>query len=148
MATANIYNNALLEMVKGSLNFPTTTTPAYKVMLIAASPSYTFSKSHVTVADVKGAGATEISGTGYTAGGALIPSPGISTVLNSNAVEVNITDVIWPSSTLNARGAILYSPGASDAASKVIAYVDFGTTVSSNNSALTIEFQTPLKLQN
>ena len=90
----------------------------------------------------------EISGTGYTAGGALIPSPGISTVLNSNAVEVNITDVIWPSSTLNARGAILYSPGASDAASKVIAYVDFGTTVSSNNSALTIDFQTPLKLQN
>ena len=146
MATAQIYNNALLEMVKGTLNFPTTTSPTFKVMLIANSPSYTFSKSHSTVADVKGAGATEISGTGYTAGGAFIPS--IATALNANAVEVSFGDVIWAASTLTARGAIVYSPTGSDSTAKVIAYIDFGTTVSSNNSALTVDFQTPLKLQN
>lgn len=148
MATAQIYNNALLEMVKGTLNFPTTTTPNYKVMLIAATPSYTFSKNHSTVSDVKTAGATEVSGTGYSTGGALIPSPGIATAINSNAIEVNITDVIWPSSTITARGAILYNPTGNDATAKVVAYIDFGANVSSNNSALTIDFQTPLKLQN
>lgn len=148
MATANIYNNALLEMVSGTLNFPTTTTPTYKVMLIGATPSYTFSKSHSTVANVKAAGATEVSGTGYTAGGAVIPSPGIVTQVNANAIEVSIADVIWANSTITARGAILYSPTGNDATAKVIAYIDFGTNVSSNNSAFTIDFQTPLKLQN
>lgn len=147
MATANIYNNALLEMVKGSLNFQTTTTPTFKVMLIAASPAYTFSKTHETVAQVKTAGATEISGTGYTAGGAFIPSVTVPAV-SANAVSVEFADVVWASSTLSARAAIVYKPGATDADSKVIAYVDFGTTVSSNNSALTVDFQTPLKLQN
>lgn len=148
MATAQIYNNALLEMVKGTLNFPTTTTPNYKVMLIGATPSYTFQKSQATVSDVKAAGATEVSGTGYTAGGAVVPSPGISTQVNANAIEVSIADVIWPNSTITARGAILYSPTGSDATAKVVAYIDFGTNVSSNNSAFTIDFQTPLKLQN
>jgi hypothetical protein len=146
MAAAQIYNNALLEMVNGTLNFPTSASPTYKVMLIAASPAYTFSKSHTTIAQVKAAGATEISGTGYTAGGAAVPS--ITTALNANAVEVNIGDVVWPASTLSARGAILYNPTGNDATAKVIAYIDFGTTVSSSNSALTIDFQTPLKLQN
>jgi hypothetical protein len=148
MATAQIYNNALLEMAQGTLNFPTTTTPTYKVMLIGASPSYTFSKTHVTIANVKAAGATEVSGTGYVAGGSLIPSPGIATALNANAVEVSITDVVWGSSTITARGAILYAPTGNDATAKVIAYVDFGANVSSSNSAFTIDFQTPLKLQN
>lgn len=133
-------------MVNGTLNFPTSSSPAYKVMLIAASPAYTFSKSHATIAQVKAANATEISGAGYTTGGATVPS--ITTALNANAVEVNIGDVVWAASTLSARGAILYNPGATDADSKVIAYIDFGTTVSSSNSALTIDFQTPLKLQN
>lgn len=147
MATAQIYNNALLEMVKGGLNFQTTTTPTYKVMLLAASPSYTFAKTQSTVAEAKTAGATEISGTGYTAGGAFIPSITVPAP-SANAITVEFADVVWSGSTLNARGAIVYKPGATDAESKLVAYVDFGTTVSSNNSALTVDFQTPLKLQN
>lgn len=148
MATANIYNNALLELVTGNMNFQTANPQTtYKVMLLAASPAYTFSKSHATVTDVKNAGATEISGTGYTAGGASIPSITVPPVA-ANAVSVEFADVVWPASTLSARGAIVYKATGNDATAKVVAYVDFGTTVSSNNSALTVDFQTPLKLQN
>ena len=146
MATAQIYTNALLEMVNGTLNFPTSGAPTHKVMLIAAAPAYTFAKGHTTITTVKAAGATEISGTAYTAGGKVVPS--ISTVINAAAVEVSIGDVVWASSTLAARGAILYAPTGNDATAKVIAYIDFGTTVTSSNSSLTIDFQTPLKLQN
>jgi len=146
MATAQIYNNALLELVNGTMNFATSNSPTYKVMLIAASPAYTFAKGHTTITTVKAAGATEISGTAYTAGGKVVPS--ISTVINANAIEVSIGDVVWASSTIAARGAILYNPTGNDATAKVIAYIDFGTTVTSSNSSLTIDFQTPLKLQN
>jgi len=149
MATAQIYNNALLEMVKGNISFPTTVPPAvppYKVMLIAGSPTYTFQKSQVYLSNAKAAGATEVSGTGYTAGGAAVPS--INTQISADAITVDIGDVIWASSTITARGAILYKPTGNDATSTVIAYIDFGTNVSSNNSAFTIDFQTPLKLQN
>lgn len=149
MATAKIYNNALLELVSGTITFPNTQPPAvppYKVMLIAATPSYTYSPSHTSLAQVKSAGATEISGTGYTTGGGTVPS--ITPAINSNAIEVNLGDVVWPNSTITARAAILYKPTGNDSTSTVVAYIDFGTNVSSNNSAFTLDFQTPLKLQN
>ena len=142
MSSTTIYNNALLEMVRGTLNFTNGANSTYKVMLLGPTSTYVVNKSHTNISDVTSNGGVEASGTGYTAGGKAPAN--ITSAVVANAVELSFDDVSWTNATLNAKAAILYNPTTS----RLVAYIDFGTTVTASNSTFTVDFQTPLKLQN
>lgn len=74
----------------------------------------------------------EVTGTGYTAGGATVGSPTISYTGGTNTFAFDGADVSWTTSTITARGAVVYdsTPGTS-ATNPLICFVDFGADVSS-----------------
>jgi hypothetical protein len=143
--TTTLFNNALLEMLRGTtgMNFPAGANSAYKVMLVGTGSTYTPVKSHITLTDFTNNGGVEASGTGYTAGG-IAPANLSSLADSSNAINMTPDSVSWNSSSISAKGAIFYN----SANGKMVAYVDFGGTVTSSNSTFTVSFTTPLKLQN
>lgn len=81
----------------------------------------------------------EVSGTGYTAGGAALGSPTFSYTGGSNTFAWDAADVSWSSSTITARYAIIYdsTPGSSST-NPLVAYVDFGADVSTTAGTFTI----------
>lgn len=144
MATATVFNNAILQMVKGAMNFPDGANTTYKAMLLKTKPSSAL-KADTLISDLTGRGAVEVdtAGTNYTAGGKLFAT--VNAAINtSNGIEVSFSELTWTSSTFSAVAAIIYR--ASD--NKLVAYIDFGTTISSSSSTWYLSQATPLRIQN
>jgi hypothetical protein len=81
----------------------------------------------------------EVTGTGYTAGGATLGSVTVVYDAPSNTLTLDAADASWPTSTLTARYAVVYdSTPATDATRPLIAYVDFGADVSSTAATFTL----------
>lgn len=80
----------------------------------------------------------EVSGTGYSAGGSTLSGAAIST--QNGVAFVDFSDVTWPSSTITARGAMIYNSSASN---RAIAIMDFGTDRSSSNTTFSVVFPDP-----
>lgn len=81
----------------------------------------------------------EVTGTGYTAGGATLTSPTVAYTGASNTLTFDAADVSWPSSTITARYAVVYdSTPATDATRPLICYVDFGADVISSGGTFSI----------
>lgn len=64
----------------------------------------------------------EVVGTGYTAGGIVLT--GGTATLDGTVGIADFNDPVWTSSTITARGALIYN---STNANKAIAVIDFGT---------------------
>jgi hypothetical protein len=78
----------------------------------------------------------EVTGTGYTAGGATIGTPTITYTTGTNVLKLDGADVSWPASTITARYAVVYdSTPATDATRPLICYVDFGADVISSGGS-------------
>jgi hypothetical protein len=107
---------------------------AIKVMLTTASyvPNQ---DSH----QYKSSISNEVSGTGYTAGGATLAS---KTATNTNNVfALDAADCSWPSSTLVARRAVIYDDnGATDADKPLLCWIDFGQDESTTNGTFLLAF--------
>jgi hypothetical protein len=83
--------------------------------------------------------ANEVSGTGYTAGGATLASKTITYDSATNVTVLDAADVTWSSSTITARYAVVYSDaGATNAQKVLLGYVDFGSDQSSTSGNFTI----------
>ena len=81
----------------------------------------------------------EVTGTGYTAGGATILNPAFSYTTGTNVFKWDGDDVSWASSTITARYAVIYDDTpATDATKPLIGYVDFGADVSSSSGTFSI----------
>lgn len=107
---------------------------AFKVMLCTSS--YTPNQdTHNDKADIT----NEVSGTGYTAGGATLTSTAISQTLN--VISWDAANAQWTSSTITARYAIIYdSTEAADADKPLVLYIDFGEDKSSENGTFELNF--------
>lgn len=85
--------------------------------------------------------ASEVSGTGYTAGGDALANPSATYDGATNVVILSGDDVTWANSTVTARYAVVYSNEGATAAEKVlVGYVDFGSDQSSSNGNFTISW--------
>lgn len=105
-----------------------------KVMLCTSS--YTPNQdTHRYKSDVT----NEVTGTGYTAGGATLTSPTFTYTAGTNGMMLDAADTSWSSSTITARYAVVYdsTPG-SDATRPIIAYSDFGADVSTTSGTFSI----------
>lgn len=80
----------------------------------------------------------EVSGAGYTAGGATLTVVGGAVSLSGTAAFVDFADVSWASATFVARGALLYN--ATAAGTPAVAVLDFGTPKTAANNTFTVQF--------
>ena len=81
----------------------------------------------------------EVTGTGYTAGGATLANKSNSYNSGTNVITLDADDVTWSSSTITARYAVIYDASpATNATKPLIGYVDFGSDQSSSNGNFTI----------
>jgi hypothetical protein len=134
-----IYNSALDEMARGDIDFDSNT---FKAMLVTST--YTPNKdSHDFRNDVT----NEVSGTGYTAGGATSTVTVTKDTANDR-VTIQFGAVSWASSTITARGCVYYkSRGGASSADELICYADFGSDVSSSGGTFAVAAST-ITLQN
>ena len=78
------------------------------------------------------------SGTNYTSGGNALDSQAVST--SGTTAFVDFDNVTWSSSTITARGALIFNDTNSDTS---VAVLDFGSDKSSTSGDFTIQFPTP-----
>lgn len=124
------YGQALLKALNKEIDFDTDTI---KVMLCTAT--YTPNQDTHVYKDVSVT--NEVTGTGYTAGGATLTTKTITYDGTTNITKLDADDVTWASSTITARYAVIYDD--TPATNKpLLGYVDFGADQSSSNGNFTI----------
>jgi len=80
----------------------------------------------------------EVTGTGYTAGGATLANKTATT--SSNVAVLNADNVTWSNSTITARYAVIYKDTGTPSTSPLLACVDFGSNYASSNGNFTIQW--------
>jgi hypothetical protein len=134
-----IYNSAIDDMARGAIDFDTNT---FKAMLVAS----TYSPNKDTH-DFRDDVTNEVTGTGYTAGGATSTVTVTKDTANDR-VTIQFGAVSWATSTITARGCVYYKArGGAASVDEIVAYVDFGSDVSSSAGTFSVSAST-LTLQN
>lgn len=128
-----IYNSFKRDVANGSIDLDTDTI---KVMLVTST--YTPDQDlHTKRSDVT----NEVSGTGYSAGGATLANKTVTADNTNNRAAFDADDVTWASSSITARAAVLYkSRGGAATADELIAYIDFGSDKVSSSGNFTIQW--------
>lgn len=125
-----IYNSFKKKIMDGSIDLDTDTI---KVALVTSS--YTPDQDvHDFFDDIT----NEVSGTGYTAGGATLANKVVSQDNTDNEGVFDADDASWTTSTITARGAVLYKSTGTASTSALICYIDFGADKISTAGTFTI----------
>jgi len=131
MASA-IYNEFKAKI--GSIDWANDTI---KVALVTSS--YTLDiDAHSNFDDIT----NEVSGTGYTAGGAALANKTVTRDDTNDWAKYDADDVTWANSTITARGAVIYKDTGTTSTSTLVAYVDFVTDKSSSAGDFIIQWHT------
>lgn len=126
--TTAVCNSFKKELLEGVHNFLLTGGDAFKVALYTSAA--TLSKSTTVYSATN-----EASGTGYTAGGAALTR--INPALSGDSAVVDFADYTWSTSTITARGMLIYNSTDSN---KAVSAHDFGSDKSSSGGDFTIQF--------
>jgi hypothetical protein len=133
------FNKFWNKVLTGSIDLDTDT---FKCMLVTVS--YSPDKD---LHDFRNDVTNEVSGTGYTAGGATV-TVGVTDDTANDRQDISLGGISLGSSTITARGAVYYkSRGGASSADELVAYIDFGADVISANGTFTLDAST-LRLQN
>lgn len=125
-----IYNSFKRDIMNGGIDLDTDTI---KVALVTSS--YTPNQdTHDNFDDVT----NEVSGTGYSAGGASLANKTVTADTTDDEGVFDADDVTWPTSTITARGAVIYKSTGVASTSKLICYIDFGSDQISSAGDFTI----------
>jgi len=111
------------ELLTGTHNFSSHT---FKLALFTNSATLNASTTAYSTSN-------EASGTGYSAGGVTVSNVSVNT--SGTTAFVDFDDVAISSSSITARGALLYNSSASN---KAVAVFDFGSDKTSSSSTFTI----------
>jgi hypothetical protein len=125
-----IYNSFKQDVVTGIIDLD---TDSFKVMLLTST--YTPSAAHAKRSDLT----NEVTGTGYTAGGAALAS--VTVTRSGGTVTFDAADTTWATATLTARYAVIYkSRGGLATADELVCLMDFVTDKSSSAGNFTIQY--------
>jgi len=122
-------------LLNGEMDFSSNTSQAFKIALYTSDATLTANTTVYSVTD-------EASGTGYTAGGntlTIATNPTSDTATSGTVAYLDFSDSSWTSSSITARGALIYKAGGTTPA---VAILDFGSEKTSSDSAFTITFPT------
>jgi hypothetical protein len=135
-----IYNSFIRDVLVGNIDMDTDT---FKVILTTSA--YTENKdTHDKRDDVT----NEVTGTGYTAGGASTTVTVAAVDTANDDVEITIGAASWTTSTITARKAVIYkSRGGASSADELVCVIDFGSDVVSTAGTFTLTAST-IKFQN
>lgn len=132
--TAKMYGNALLKALNKEVNYITDTI---KVMLCTSA--YTPDQdTHIYKSSITG----EVTGTGYTAGGATLSNKTMTYDGATNTITLDASDVVWANSTITARYAVIYDDTGTDSTSTLLGYIDFSEDKISSAGNFTITWDT------
>ena len=122
-------------LASGDFDFSATTTDVYKIALYTNSATLDASTASYTATG-------EASGTGYSAGGAVLTiSVNPTTDVTTHTTYLSFDDVTWPGSSITARGALIYKfDGAANPAAIVL---DFGADKTTVSQTFMVQFPTP-----
>lgn len=121
-AICNSFKQELLAMT------PHTAADVYKIALYTSAAALSKATTAYTATG-------EVSGTGYTAGGATLS--GFAVTLDTDTAVLDwTTDPTWASSTITARGALIYN---SSRTNKAVAVLDFGSDITSTAGTFTVQ---------
>ena len=130
------------EILQGIHNFTngsgggtTTTTGTGNVFKIAL---YT-SSATLSAATTAYSTSNEVSGTNYTAGGNTLTN--VTPTTSSTTALTDFADTTWSSSSMTARGALIYnSSTTAGTADRAVVVLDFGADKTSTSGDFTIQF--------
>ena len=120
-----------VELLKGVHNFTNSTGNTFNIALYDNSASFTAATTAYTATN-------EVSGSGYSANGNTLVN--VTPTSTGTTAFTDFSDTTWSSSTITARGAMIFNDTASGDPSVVI--LDFGSNKSSSSSDFTIVFPT------
>jgi hypothetical protein len=130
---SGLYGITFLNALNNSvaIDLDDTTADRFKVMLVTSSYTPDFG-THDFKADVT----NEITGTGYSPGGESLTS--VTLTQTGGTITWDADDVTWTSSTLTARGAVVYDDSLAN--DPLICYIDFGADKSSSSGDFVLSF--------
>lgn len=128
-----IYNSFKRDIMNGAIDLDTDTI---NVMLVTST--YTPDQdAHTKRSDIT----NEVVGTGYSAGGSALAGKVVSVDNTDNEGVFDANDIAWATSTITARGAVLYKArGGAASADELICYLDFGSDKVSTAGTFTIQW--------
>lgn len=119
------------EILEAVHNFQNSGGSTFKIALYTNSASFNAATTAYTATN-------EVSGTGYTAGGNTLTR--VDPTTSGTTAFTDFADTTWSSSTITARGAMIYNDSASGNPAVVI--LDFGSDKTSTNGDFTVVFPT------
>lgn len=123
------------ELLTGSHNFTNSSGHTFKLAMYTNSASFDASTTDYTVTN-------EISGTGYSAGGGTLTN--VTPTTSGTTALTDFSDLTFSSSTLTARGALIYNTttAGGTGTTDTVVVLDFGSDKSSSAGDFTIVFPT------
>ena len=119
------------ELLEAVHNFKNSGGSTFKIALYTNSASFNAATTAYTTSN-------EVTGTGYTAGGNTLTR--VDPTSSGTTAFTDFADTTWSSSTITARGALIYN--ASAAGDPAVIFLDFGADKTSTNGDFTVVFPT------
>jgi hypothetical protein len=123
------------ELLQAQHDFTASTGHTFKLALYDNNASFTASTTDYTATD-------EVSGTGYSAGGGTLTN--VTPTTSGTTAFTDFDDLTFSSSTITARGALIYNTtaGGGSGTTESVVVLDFGSDKSSSAGDFTIIFPT------
>lgn len=128
-AMCTSFKKALLD---GEMDFSSDTSQTFKIALFTSSASLDAATTAYSTTN-------EVTGTGYSAGGATL-SIATSPTISSTTVYLDFTDATWSTATFTARGALIYR---STTGNPAVCALDFGSDKTVSGGNFVVQFPTP-----
>ena len=119
------------EILEAVHNFKNSGGDTFKIALYTNSASFDASTTAYTATN-------EVSGTGYSAGGNTLTR--VDPTTSGTTAFTDFADTTWSSSTITARGALIYNDSA--VGNPAVVVLDFGSDKTSTNGDFTVVFPT------
>jgi len=122
-------------LLDGEMDFSSDTSQSFKIALYTSDATLDATTTVYSTTN-------EASGTGYTAGGntlTIATNPTSDTATSGTVAYLDFSDTSWTSSSITARGALIYKAGGTTPA---VAILDFGSEKTSSDSTFTVTFPT------
>ena len=129
--TQTICTSFKVALLNGEMDFSADTSQTFKLALFTSSATLDATTTAYSTTN-------EVSGTGYTAGGNTL-TIAANPASSGTTAFLDFADTTFASSSITARGALIYKSGGGDPA---IAVMDFGEDKQTSSADFVIQFPT------
>jgi len=116
-------------LLNGEMDFSSGTSQTFKIALYTSSATLDATTTAYSTTN-------EVSGTGYTAGGNTL-SIAANPASSGTTAFLDLADTTWSSSSITARGALIYKSATGNPA---IAVIDFGEDKQTSSADFVVQF--------